>query len=1036
MRIITLFLSLFIFQSTCFGQLSKEVFFNYSSENSSFPDGHMMENFSEQENGIVWMGSRNGLYRFDGYNFKNFNKNIFDSASVLSNHISCQYLEGNLLYAGTYNAGLFVLDLKTLKAKHIFLPDSSLKSKYMVQFIYADSEDSLWIGTNKEAIIKMHKTNYGKRVFTLRNSNKEPLITSPNFTKLLPAIHQKNSFWALEENSIWLINRSSGEYKKYFNSDLINIPGLKYEPELTDLHIASDSIAWISSFNNGLYKWNYVTNKVEHFYPDNFKKQERIIGFNNMVPKSDTALFISSSGHGLLVFNTQTKSFDKYENKPGQNLSIHEGACRRVFKDTKGAIWLSFINAVSYRHPDYQHINKIKLPPIYDKVRVPFLHKINRDKLFVSLENYRGSLLFDIKTKEWSKLSSFLNDEAAPVNNPVYYIFKINNQNLFKPNALPFQSLANDYSKFILFKDLPDIGFINAYEINGISETENIIVCTGKEAVLIFNKEKNQWQLHKNANHNDSLHTKKYNTPIADKFGDVWLKSDQDGLSVYNADKHVFKEISYRIKKEYEGLQFITKMLLNKDGTKAFVSTRENGIFVFSTETKELINHYNADNLLPQNEVYNMALSNADIMLWVAAHQSITRINLKTKETKTYDDKNSILQLKQGYMGFTVDEEGQAFVADTVLYTFFVNENSNLKLSPFVSSYRIHNNWYPGAEKIQLPKENSFVELLISTGNYADKAHEKIYYSIDGANDWNEAENGKIILTSLKNGITTLKIKAVNNGIIAAEGMTTLKINRAKYIYQTWWFALVAILLTAGLLLYLFKRKIKTVRLREREKAENEIKMSELEMASLRSQMNPHFLFNSLSSLRYLVMTNDSKKATKFIVKLSKLLRRILNHSQEQTILLQDELEALELYLEIESLRFENGFTYTIDVAEVDNLFHIKIPPLLLQPIVENAIKHGLVNSESAEKWVQIKVVQLPNESIEITIADNGIGRNKAAGLKKYNAANSMGNSLTAQRILLFNKTHKAKLSCMVNDLTADKENPGTEVKIIYRETV
>ena len=186
MRVITLFVLLIVTRSVCFGQLSNEVFFNFTSENSHFPAAHMMENFSEQENGIVWMGSRNGLYRFDGNEFKNFNKNIFDSASVLANHISCQHLEGNLLYAGTYNAGLFVLDLKTLKAKHIFLIDSSLKSKYMVQFIYADKEDSLWIGTSKEAIIKMHKTNFGKRVFTLRNSNRESIKVSPNFTKIIP----------------------------------------------------------------------------------------------------------------------------------------------------------------------------------------------------------------------------------------------------------------------------------------------------------------------------------------------------------------------------------------------------------------------------------------------------------------------------------------------------------------------------------------------------------------------------------------------------------------------------------------------------------------------------------------------------------------------------------------------------------------------------------------------------------------------------------------------------------------------------------
>ena len=150
--------------------------------------------------------------------------------------------------------------------------------------------------------------------------------------------------------------------------------------------------------------------------------------------------------------------------------------------------------------------------------------------------------------------------------------------------------------------------------------------------------------------------------------------------------------------------------------------------------------------------------------------------------------------------------------------------------------------------------------------------------------------------------------------------------------------------------------------------------------------------------------------------------------------MLQDELEALKLYLEIESLRFENGFTYKIETRDIDDLFHIAIPPLLLQPIVENAIKHGLVNSELTEKYVNIKVQELPNEDVEIIISDNGIGRERAATLKSYKDSNSLGNSLTQQRIILFNKTHKAKISCTVTDLSTDKINPGTEVKIIYRD--
>ncbi len=1035
MRILIFLIPFISFQSICFGQNNNEVFFNYNMENSRFPAGMVMENFSEEPNGIIWMGSRNGLYRFDGIEFKNFSKNIFDSAQANASHISSQYLKDDLLYAGTYSSGFFILNLKTLKAKHIFLIDSSTGNNFTVGFIYDDGSDSLWIGTSKEAILKMHKKNFGKSVFKLSSSNKEIPKRFPLFKKITPALNNTQYFWALHEKGVWLINKENGNYK-IFDDVFGNSAQLEgREMDFTDMQLSSDSIAWITNFNKGLLKWNYVLNETEIFHP-NFKTQlQKNIGFNNFTQKSADEFFISSSGFGLLSFNTTTKTFEKYTNEPGKFLSIPPGGSRVLYKDKKGALWISFFNEIAYRHPNYQVAKKIKVPPAYKNLRIVYLNALDSQNLFASLENDKGSLVYNILNKSWSNLITFPDEEGKPVNSRVYYANKINNDWIFKPALPQFYKLEKEPLKFSAFTPLPSKELFKNYKINGIAFNHNKIIYTGNENVLIFNKIEKEWQLHKNDKHPDSLHAKNLRTPLTDKYGNVWMQS-LTGLSVYENSKNSFTEISSRTNKDYYGLQYITDLLLNKEGTLAIAATKENGVFVFNTQKRSLVKIYNTENLLPQNDIYKIALSNADSILWVAAYQSITRINLNTNQSETYNDKNSSLDLKQGFISFSVTEEGQVFAGDTLLYSFTANNIRVTKFQPFISSYRIKNEWFPGNSFIKLRKEDSFVELFVGTGNYADKAHEKIYYAVDNDENWNEAENGKIILTSLKNGLTNLKIKAVNNGIIATEGITTLKINRAKYFYQTWWFALATIIIAVGLLLFIFKRKIKMVRLREREKAENEIKISELEMASLRSQMNPHFLFNSLSSLRYLVMTNDSKKATKFIVKLSKLLRRILNHSQEQTILLQDELEALELYLEIESLRFENGFTYSIDVADVEDLFHIKIPPLLLQPIVENAIKHGLVNSELTEKWVEIKVRQLPKESIEITIADNGIGRNKAAGLKKYNAANSMGNSLTAQRILLFNKTHKAKLSCMVNDLTADKENPGTEVKIIYRETV
>lgn len=1028
MRLLIL-LWLITLQRICFGQLNDEVFFNYSSENSSFPAGNIIENFSEEENGIIWMSSRNGLYRFDGIQFKNISKSSFDSNQILKSHINCQLISGNYLYAGTYANGLYVLNLKNLKAKQILLFDSSIGNNFQVNFIYDDGTDSLWVGTNKEPILKLHKTNFGKRRFSLSTSTTGDNLATIKIKKIIPG---RNGLWALQENAIGQINTTTGLFKNYeIKFSKLNLKN-KRSLELTDMHIVSDSVAWITSFNYGLIKWNFIKDETEFFQPNFSSKHQQLIGFNNFSHKTDDEFFISSSGYGLVVFNTKTKTFNKYDNEPGKNLSILPGGSRVLYKDKKDALWISFLNGVAYYHPKYQLLKKINLPADYKNLRLVHLKAIDQKNIFASLESNKGSLIYNTENKNWSKLLPFYNEDGKPENSRVYYTANINKELLFKPALPQFYSLQHNPFKFIRYNKIPNYNLIAANNINGIAITNSKILCTSAEAVLIFNEEINEWQTHKAAKHPDSLHTSSFRTPLKDKYGNVWMQSLM-GISIYENQKNSFTEISSRTKKEWYGLQNITDFIINKEGTLAFAATKENGVFVFDTRNRNLIENFNTENLLPQNDIYKIALSNADSILWVAAYQSISRINIKRNTSTMFDEKNSSLQLKMGFISLTATEDGEVFVADSVLYNFKANKLADETYQPFVSSYQINNEWHPGNSIINMPKENSFIELSIATGNYADKNHEIIYYAVNGEKLWNQAENGKIILTSLENGLTTLTIKVVNNGINNAEGFTIVKINRAKYYYQTWWFSLATFLMIMGSILFFFLRKIKLVRQREREKAENEIKISELEMASLRSQMNPHFLFNSLSSLRYLVMTNETKKATKFIVKLSKLLRRILNHSQEQTILLQDELEALELYLEIEALRFENGFTYKIDIADADDLFHIEIPPLLLQPIVENAIKHGLVNSESAQKWVKIKVQQLPNENVEITITDNGIGRKKSASLKKYNAASSMGNSLTAQRILLFNKTHTAKLSYSIKDICNDKSNPGTEVKIIYR---
>jgi LytS/YehU family sensor histidine kinase len=192
----------------------------------------------------------------------------------------------------------------------------------------------------------------------------------------------------------------------------------------------------------------------------------------------------------------------------------------------------------------------------------------------------------------------------------------------------------------------------------------------------------------------------------------------------------------------------------------------------------------------------------------------------------------------------------------------------------------------------------------------------------------------------------------------------------------------------------------------ESEKKQEELqhKATELEMQALRAQMNPHFIFNCLSSINRFILKNESEAASDYLTKFSRLIRMVLTHSKQSFISLDDELEMLRLYLEMERLRFKYSFDYNINFKneiEPENIF---IPPLLLQPFAENAIWHGMMNKEG-QGHLTISLSQQNNE-LSCLIEDNGVGRAKAAELKSKSAVKkkSLGLQITKERLALLNK--------------------------------
>ncbi len=220
-------------------------------------------------------------------------------------------------------------------------------------------------------------------------------------------------------------------------------------------------------------------------------------------------------------------------------------------------------------------------------------------------------------------------------------------------------------------------------------------------------------------------------------------------------------------------------------------------------------------------------------------------------------------------------------------------------------------------------------------------------------------------------------------------------------------------------------RQIVTEKIRlEQQATANELK-------ALRSQMNPHFIFNALNSIKSFTLDNDSERANFYLTKFSKLIRQVLENSRNEKVTLHNELETLTLYLDMEKLRVGDKFDYEIRLGEEVEQEFIEIPPMFIQPYVENAIWHGLVNKEE-KGLVKIEVEQ-KNNCVIISIEDNGIGRKKAAEIKSKTGSShkSFGMKINAERADLIKKLYNIDAKIIFDDLeNTDKTAAGTKVTI------
>ena len=407
--------------------------------------------------------------------------------------------------------------------------------------------------------------------------------------------------------------------------------------------------------------------------------------------------------------------------------------------------------------------------------------------------------------------------------------------------------------------------------------------------------------------------------------------------------------------------------------------------------------------------------------------QSMNRLNLYDTKNGLYTDDfyTNICHFDMGkiffghglkYVSFDPNEIRKNFEAKLQIQSIYVNEKPYSSIDPILDS-----------GSIELDYSNNNVTIAIGGSNYGTTHQFQVETRMLGLTDeWTfSSEPENIEYLSLKSGKYRFQYKPLGQSDATAK---ELSIHIQQPFWTRTWVKYAAGGLGFLLLLGLYFYNIWMVKKRAYLQAEYERKIAKIQMNALRARMNPHFIFNSLNSIKSFIIENDTRSATRYLTKFAHLIRQILNNSKASKISLFDELKSLELYIEIEKLRFNDSFSYEIRNEAKTDLNELTIPSMILQPIVENAIWHGLLHKDG-EKNILITIKDEENYLIA-TIEDNGVGRVKAEKMKSQTVIKdkSLGTDITLQRLNLVDKNGRTG-DIEIIDLYDHADNPtGTLV--------
>lgn len=426
-----------------------------------------------------------------------------------------------------------------------------------------------------------------------------------------------------------------------------------------------------------------------------------------------------------------------------------------------------------------------------------------------------------------------------------------------------------------------------------------------------------------------------------------------------------------------------------KDKIVAIVPVFNNDVWVATGNTgivclrnNKVIYHLTINNGLTSNLCRCLYASAK--FLWVGTEKGICRIDISV-----YPFKITHFTAAEGLdceiINCIYAEHDSVFAGTPFGVTFFSPsrvQNKSVCELKLVDIQSKNKDWFYNKDSIDLSSNDNFLQFQYAGISYVSSGDITYYYQLIGLDSsWQSTKQNSIEFESLSAGSYTFNMYAINKYSIRSKTIS-ISFVKEKMFWQLWWVQIMLFLGLTFLIYIIVRQRIKAIKKSANDKFLREKKIHELEQMALRAQMNPHFIFNSLNSLQQFLFAGNALEANHFISAFSSLIRQTLLISEKKFISLVEEVKYIDTYLNIEQTKYENIFDYSISIDKAVQADNVLIPPLILQPYIENSIRHGVLNLQSQKGLILINFT-VEGHLLNCMIEDNGIGREMSFKLKK-----------------------------------------------------